>query len=588
VAIAEIHEAGVRNFIQDLPNMGSEWVRPVVAGQKPLPGYTAIQAGGVLDSLKGFQIPTRLYAFLEKEMARGALVPSHEAQDWYIRNKDLIEWAYKNVVGTVKRGLIGNPATQTANLVSNNIVVELGLKRNGIASRGLAEEVKRAFGDVRRLRDGQDVPDVAAFRKHSRAFDATQTDSSLVTARGQFGQVNKVNMAGTPLAHVQPRPGQVAGNLFLPNHLVDFQGQAEQAYKLAMFRMLRKRLGDRAAAAQVDKYMFDYADRGPVLEIFDRFGLWPFSTYPTKAFGLLVDTILNHPQELAKYPRLRELAYTGTDPAQMESVPERYRSAFTFPLDDKTAVDFQRFLPFGSGIEAMSRLEGVQSIPGAVAAAMGLGRAGQTPKEAFMNAPLFSRLYGIEAGISPYSEAGHPKPLLAEGQPPDEVAGRQQKERMRNYAPSLGGGRGTQALQDAQQGKTSTDYPYQEPRTKESVLLQHGLGIRTFPAEAETKRQKRLEGTVERRAEVVGDFLDAEVERAEKRIINKHWKEVQKLTPRQAAKQYQETYKYLKFTLSQSGRVVDAKGKVTAEGQERIRNAALRLVALAERADQGE
>lgn len=591
----QMREAGIRNFINDLPNH-TDWVRPVTPGA-PDPGWVEIPQGGVLGSkLAGYQVPAPLKAFLDTELAAGGLEVSNEPKSWYIQNKDLSEWVAKNVVGTVKKGLIAATSTQTANLASNNLVSQLAIKRG--LSRGvikalggtpdslLSAKLKGAFQDVMDLDKGKKVAgDINEIRKFSNSFDATENSTSFFGGGPRPAMEGSVIGSGTKFAYREPTLGEAAGALYPPNHLANFQGVAERAYKLATYRVLRDGgLSSKEAAALVEKHLFDYSDRGPLLEIFDKFGFWPFATYPTKAFGLLMDTVVNHPEMLAKFPRLRQLAARGYE-TNMQNVDPRYVTPFTFPYGnpaDKNLVDLQRFVPFGAGIEGATNLAEGQGLVKALTSAVGLGRAGQGPLESVINTPLGARLYGIAQGISPFSEAGKPKGLLQPGEPASDLPALQQKELLRNFAPSQTGGRGTIALQDVLQGKPSTDYAFQQPRTLEDTILQHGLEVRTFKATTPTdnKRNQEVKSEVKSRAsDEVKDFMRKAKDAAETAKENPETKTAAKFNdPGQIKRELQDAKTRLK-SLPISGRV-SVKGKLTDEGREKIQKQLYYIYAL--------
>jgi hypothetical protein len=418
-----------------------------------------------------------------------------------------------------------------------------------------------------------------------RYIPGTNQSFAIPKPGGLTGRVLGEGRAGEAAATV----GAVANKLNPANALTEFQGIAEQAYKLATFKILAKKVGDKQAAALTEKYLFDYTDRGVLLEAADRFGLWTFNTFPTKALGVFLDELSRNPLKLAKYARARNLGLAGTDTEGLDQVNERYKTPFTFPIDDQgTVLDLQRFSPFGAVLEGISDVAGGQLGPAeAIPSMMGLGHAGENPVESLLNAGLFGKGRDILRGVSPYSEESEVKPLLAEGQPQNELGGLQRKELARNYLPSLMGGRGTQDVQAALQGVARTDYANQEARDLASVLLQHGAGLRTFPAQTQEKAEAKFEGKRQSRADVVEPLFEKEFAMAERAIKNPHTEKVAKMTPKKAGYEAQQTNAYIK-KLVQSPGVVNKDGKLTDTGRKRIRNAALLLAALAKRADEDE
>jgi hypothetical protein len=559
-----VHEAAVRNLVNGLEN--SPWMRQI-AGDRPTPGWKHIGDIGGFGGKRGYEVPAPLHALLEVESARGGFgLKTGEAQTDYIKSFDAWLAIQKNVFGGVKRIMIGNPLTQAANLMSNNIVTKLGLRRNGINSStaDLLAEVVKAGNDIRLWRrHGKQFKDIDEFRLHSNGVDTSIIDAALQGSVGGKGVGKKLGM------------------LYPVNWFVDFQGYSEQTYKLAMYRMLSKKLDPKSAAAQVDKYLFDYSDRGPWLEIADRYGIWPFNSYPTKAAELLFDTIINAPHELVKYPRLMHLANLGYNTENKKDLAGRQRNPFLIPYGDTNNpdyIDVQRFLPMGAGMEAIAEA-GNKNPANSLMAAMGLGRAGAEGIEAGLNAPLPMRAMLTEFGLSPLSESEKVQGLLSPGQPPSELRGIKNKEHLRNYAPF---GRTALAGMEAARGQGISDFA--EPRTVEDVLLQYGMGLRTISPQRkeDTGAKTGLRRSVN--SSVVAPVFGQEMASAQAGNINSRIREdVAKLTVDQArAKLTFEIGRYIK-QIHGSNQIV-AKGKLAPGGLERIRNAAQYLVALQQRA----
>lgn len=615
-SIKEIHEAGVRNLINDLPQH-TDWVQPVTNGVVR-PGWVEVPAGGPLgQKLAGMQMPAPLYNALDVELVRAGMGVAKQPKSEYIIAMDVAQWYQKNIAGVVKKGLIGNPATQAANVVGNTFVMNKALARAGvqIGEAEKAKILKDSFREALALRKGVRSGVVDRMSRYSPSLLTTQIESSIADPAGSLGQLDKVRfIPGTNRSFTVPKPtgltqrifgegragetaatvGAVANKLNPANAVAEFQNVAEQAYKIATFKMLARKVGDKEAAALTEKYLFDYSDRGVLLEAADRFGLWIFNAFPTKALGLFMDEVAHNPNELLKYARLRNLGLAGTNQEGLNQVNERYKNPGMFPIDKQggTILDLLRYNSFGPALEGMSDMAAGKSNPlQALPAMMGLGRAGENPTEAILNAGLFGQARDIMRGISPYSEGGEVKPLLAEGQPTNELGGLQNKALARNYAPSLLGipgtdigGRAFQDLRNAQRGVTPNDYPDQASRDVASVLLQHGLGLRTIQAVPDSQKEAKFVKDREKRAAVVEPEWDRIYAQAEKAIKNPHTAEVQQLSPRQAAAKAQKTIQYVR-NLHQSPAVVDKNFKLTPEGKKRLQNAALLISALVKRAE---
>jgi hypothetical protein len=111
--IQEIHEAGVRTFLNDLPKH-SEWVQPVTAGLKP--GWVPVPAGGLLGSkLAGLQMPAPLYNALEVELSKAGQIPAKQIRSEYIIAFDAAQWWQKKADRDGEEGFdwkSGNPGSK--------------------------------------------------------------------------------------------------------------------------------------------------------------------------------------------------------------------------------------------------------------------------------------------------------------------------------------------------------------------------------------------------------------------------------------------------------------------------------------------
>jgi hypothetical protein len=615
-AVAQIYETGVRNLINDLPQH-TKWVQPITEGLRP--GWVAVPEGGILGSkLHGFQMPEQLYNALEVELARAAKVSANQIRPEYIKAFDAVQWYQKAIVGTAKKSLIGNLGTQIGNLTGNEYMLGKIFADAGQAVPDVERlrNVKMGFKTALGLEKGVRTSLTDRMSRWSPSLLTSQIESSIGAPAGNLGQLDKVRfIPGTNKSFTVPKPsgltqrvfgegragetaatvGKTLDTLNPATHLVNFQSRAEKAYKIAAFKSLTDRgIPDKQAVAIIERRLFDYTDRGVIPEMLDRFGGWIFNAFGTKQAGLFLDDLMENPLLLAKYARYQKQATAGADMSGIKQMPERYQNPFMVPIDNQgTALDLQRFHPMGASLEAASDvLTGKQSLLGAVPQMVGLGRAGETPTEAILNAGIFGEARDIAKGISPFSESNQVKPLLAEGQPENELGGIQNKLYTRTYAPGLLGipgtdlgGRAYQDIRNAVRGVTRNDYPNQAAQDVMTVLLQHGLGLRTFQAQTEAQKEGKFDAAREKRAAVAEPVWDKLYSRAEKAIKNPHMEAAQKLTPKQAAAKAGKLQQYA-FNLTQSPAVVDKNFKLTPEGEQRLRNAALQLVALVKRAEQ--
>jgi hypothetical protein len=457
-----VREAGVRNLIQDMPTKFPEWVQPVTDSIKP--GWVAVPEGGLAGSMEGYQMPEALYNMLENETAAAGLGLSKQVRSEYIIAKDIGEALNKNVIGQIKKGFIGTSPTQTANLVANlgqqSIVLkDVGLK---VGMQRRADVWKKAFKEAWELKArslrSKTVEEMSGF---SPSLLETSIDTAIGKPSPEFGQLPEVIGAGK-YTMALPRPqgltarvfgegkggtlaataGKALGVVNPVEQLANFQGLAETATKIATYKLLREdgKLGAKEAVAMTEKVHFDYTDRSHAAEMADKFGLWIFNAYPQKAFSLFMDTVMNHPSELLRYKNLRHLAIGEDDPSKNLNLPDWMRkSKFTVPLGDNQYVNVGRFHPFGGVIDQLANL----------------GQGVDVSEEArnMASKTIYNPAMNIIQGQQTFSrdERGNP-PLLAQGQPKNELGGLQAKEAMKAYAPALMGGRAGQAFSEVRQG----------------------------------------------------------------------------------------------------------------------------------------
>jgi hypothetical protein len=488
-----VREAGIRNLIQDMPTKFPEWVQPVTESVKP--GWVAIQEGGLLDSLAGYQVPEPLYNMLENEVAGAGLGVAKQIRSEYIIAKDVGEALNKNLIGQIKKGFISTSPTQTANIVANLGQQSLVLKDAGIkvTNQERVQAMLRGFKQAWDMgRQGIRSKTIEEISAHSPSLLDTSIDTAIGKPSPQYGQLPEVIGAGR-FSTALPRPqgltarlfgegrggtavataGKALGTVNPIEQLANFQGLAERATKIATYELLHNqgKLDAKAATALVEKVHFDYSDRSHAAEMADRFGIWIFNAYPQKAFGLFMDTVLNHPSELLRYQNLRHLAIGNDDPSKNRNLPDWMRkSKFTVPLGDNLYTNVGRFHHFGGVIDQLANL--------------GHGVDVSEEVRNIGSKTIYNPLFNIAQGQQTFArdERGNP-PLLAPGQPVNELPGLQRKEFLKAYFPSMVGGRAGQAFLEVAKGIGPTDS--QEPRTYEDVALQYLLGIRVTDAKTQ-------------------------------------------------------------------------------------------------------
>lgn len=579
-----VKEAGVRNMIQELPTRHPNWVKPITDSVQP--GWVAItEDAGLLGSLQGYQMPKPLHNLLQNEMAGASLLPANQIKSEYIVAKDVMEALQKNVIGQLKKVFIGQPQTQVGNLFSNVGQQNLILRETN-TKVGRSEQVEamtRGFKQAWDMERGVRSKTVEEISQHSPSLLQTQVDTALGRPSPEYGQLPQVVGQGR-MAMALPRPQGLTARVFGEGNLgtaaatvgkavgmvnpveqaANFQSLSERATKIATYELLRKKFDAKTAVALTEKVHFDYTDRAHVLEVADKFGVWIFNTYPVKAFELFMDTVVNHPTELLRYARLRQLAIGDDDPSQNKNLPDWMRkSMFTAPIGGGEYVNVGRLNPFGGVIDMLANLR-----HGVDLNAEGMNLLDKT---------IASPAGWIAGGHQPFSmdDRSHP-PLLQEGQPPNELLGIKGRELAKSYAPSLLGGRGYQAMQAARQGVGQTDS--QEPRTVEDVALQYSLGLRT------KKTKEPVQAMVDReigKAKRAGPGGAAYAEALQKAMNEptpnsiKNEPKYKKVDPIRDPQGFEREMRMLNgyvTKLMKSSQVVSKDGKVV--GRERLENAA--------------
>lgn len=467
-------------------------------------------------------------------------------------------------IGATKGMLLNNPATQAHNLVGNHLVSRLALDTARVNPNLLEKNLPGAIAETTAfLKSGKQSPAIRELSQHTDAFSTTLSSSITPTATA----------AAAPgrLTHALETGGKA---LTVFNQMQD---ATEKAYKLGLYKSLRHAGKPPEEAAKiVQRNLFDYGDRSVALQFVEKWGLLPFVTYSNKAAKLFVTDVATRPDMMRRYLAARERMFADpADRAAFDKLPAYQKGLFTIPAGNGEFVDLNAWNPFKGALDtveaarefvrtgkrtlAPSALEVVsKSIPANVAAMTVFNR----------------RLRG--------DDPERLKPVADPGAPPEEQSRIKRRELGRSYLP---GGRGTLAMREATEGKTGGDEWFREAQSPTEARLGAILGLKGAKAETLDDKRARMEKTtLDTRRKVAGpyagkmrSFYNTSV------AVNPFDDDVAGLPPHVAESRAKDAGRYV-TRLTTSGRVVDAKGRLTEEGRSRLRNAVAYMVALQRRA----
>lgn len=615
--LSEARRGALRTLVNDLTADG-RFVRAVPPGA-PLPaGWVRAKDLRDFDRLGGMAMPKPLYDYLANEGAQVKKVFTKFGREVGVpednvrRVMDEIATIAGRVTGAVKRNWLASVATLGGNSVGNHILAELAMSRAGqsgpLAHARFLKELAVSVGEVKQFAGtGKLTPDIAALSSHSRAF--LSTEAATAGVRRGAGAAALSGIAGRSIGRGKfsvtiPTPdfteaasmrapldkavygvgavGRSVGDaLSAPvDALVGLHGLSEQTYKLALFKTLRGQLGDKQASEFVNKYLFDYSDRPAMLAAADQFGVWVFNTFPTKAFALFADTLVNRPDLVARYPRLKRMVASEfpEQEGKEEKLPAYRRGDQTFPVaqDEPLFTNLDRMQPF-AGPLAMAR-RAVDPDERAVPTARPLSDALGALEGNSILAPILAQLANRQLNSSP----DDPRKIAEPGAPWNQALAARVSQFVKDVAPAQA--RGIGRVLESERGVASSGAKTAEPQERLDAILQGIFGIPLLRAESLPDRQERTEPLVETRLEAWEEEIDritAEVEAGTR--PNPYRGEFDTVRDVPALLKMMEDSKA--YALGLAPRLVDKSGKMTPANKEKLKEAWLMYLAIAERAD---
>jgi hypothetical protein len=585
--IKEVRRAGLRGLVNQLTDPANPLSR--YAGNVYQPG--TVQVKGLRNfgaALSGKYLPEPLYRYLTSEISEAGLI-GPAGQKVYTkfgrqagpiipegqRVWNALGQAAEKYAGLQKKLWIGNFSTAASNIVSNQAAVEVAARREGFGLPAFTAQLGPAAKEVLQYKTtGRPSTDIQGLRQFSRSFVETQAATAALA--GKKGPAELAGLTGRIVTApggkrvLLPTAGEVASRA--GSTLVALHDYPEKVYKLALYKTLAPRLGPEAAAKGVEKYLFDYSDRGALLETLDRHGLWVFNAFPTKATALLLDTLIHRPDLVARYPRLQAQLMQETPGAKQryQGLADYQKGPFTLPYG-KDFLDVSRQHVFGDTLRA------AQETADAV-------RQGRLPD--YLSPDQLGNLAGHTAA-SPwiaafenrqqYGSTAHPVRISHIGAPMEQQAQDRTKEMLTQMAPGfvrgIGEMRGAQAGIPPKPGRQLT-----EARQPAQVFLQSFLGIKPISGETPEQKAARLAGNPKTQADLdqttsyMGKALDYWSAHKEANPYRAHLQQVS--DARGVTTQFFDARDYFKSLLS---------GPLTDDKRNRLQHASARLLALADR-----
>jgi hypothetical protein len=506
--IPAVKEAYLQQQVQSLRQKGL--IKEVVDG-KPKPGWVQIGTDEkALGQLAGRQVPKIIFDRLSGDIARSEKVLTKAGK--VVGTADLQPYQkvaagfgrqLEKFIGVKKKHHLMSVKTWFGNAVGNTVNVGIGMERNGMRAEEAFirlpaslkavvqwEETGRAAGRLGAV--------IEELNQHSRSFLKTLGESAGASGRSAASTAGTagrfVNVGGK---RVFIPPAKEAAKAVWDAPSKGFS-VTERSYKLAMYDALRSGgMSADDAARQVDKFLFDYSDRSAWMEALDKYGIAIFNVWPVKQTAIVLDTLANRPDILAKYDRLRR--------AMMD--------------DEETQGDFKKLKPYQQKL-------GTVPIPGQKGKFTDIGRAigitepldiaksvakgdwdqaaetfhqfvpGSDLKDIVRASDLITTVAGMRTRPIPKSEdVAHPG--APRGQQIKDLAW----EAFKGSAPAFIGD--IEKILAAKAGKTLTKGQFDQPKTITKAVVKSLTGLEQFRGETPSEAEKRQRPEIRARGKEV-------------------------------------------------------------------------------------
>ena len=399
---------------------------------------------------------------------------------------------YAKLIGVKKQGHIMGPGTFFGNLVYNTLGSTIGAEREGIPKVLIETELPRAMKDTAVFeRTRRFTGDIDEMSNHTKAFLETYASIHGPSARTPAeiaGTSGKILRAGKMAVRVPGARELALGAWRAPTEA--YSG-LERAQKLALYRAAKKAgKTPKEAAHIVDKYLFDYSDKSVPLQVLDRYGVSIFNTWPVKVAHMVADTMVNRPDILARFDRLRRSYYQASPESKQrfENLPAHQRLYGTFPIPGAPSPAEQKFAP-------LSRALGITE-PIGIARDIATGNfpAAGRELEQFIPHPDVGEFLALPDLVTALlGTRTEPVPVSAKTAHPGAPKARQIEDILRSYGGSISPqfARSINTVLEAQQGKAPGRYPFAEPRTPGEAAIKALFGLEAVRGETRMEALKR-------------------------------------------------------------------------------------------------
>lgn len=556
-------QANLTSHVAADPNLA----QPIAAGQPLNPGWVEIPQEARFGSLQGKQVsgPVARFVMAELNPERLAGNPTElQGLGRQVVNKVILPF-----VGARKRAiLLGNPSGLATSLGARLAAAQIAAQRSGVAfgtPRVIGHLLSDAGGELwQYLRTGAQSADIAELNRYSPAFmnsfGTMVGEASKKSPAALSGTGGKILRLGGRALYVPPDlPQQIFGSGAAAH------GWADMGVKLALYKALKPKLGPEAAAKMVEAHLFDYSDQPALLEQLNKYGIWSFNAWPTKAAGLTLRTIAEKPSLAARYPRLRALLMQDIPGASTtyQNLPDYQKGPFVFPVGSNQFLNAGRLFPF---TESMGLLQGSQEPD-----------SEQTLGDKLLAHSLFGSALG-NLLLGRNVQTG--RPIVAPGTPPD-VARQQQLDALREDL-KTSFQRGVERVQRARRGETTSASKNALPQTVGQALAQ-SLGVPLVEGWTPERKAAVLERVIQSRSESAGKFVD-DLDQGYRAAANPYTESVGGLQPAQLRRRMLEARGYLKQQVTAANNF-KGNGELTDAGRTRLERGYLFHRALADRLD---
>jgi len=497
--LPEVTQAARGNMLSAIA-ADSSLSAPPPAGSAPFrPGWVSLPSSPEYGAAAGRQVPQAIAGFVMNQINPARMTGNPNGMQ---KLGQLAANAWLGAVRGAKQATLTlNPAGLVSSTGARVAAAEIAANRARVPFAQVAAKFPEAAQEWWHfLRTGVQSPDIAELTQQTPAFlshYATQIgEGGAAGAAQQAGTAGRILRVGSGSVYLPPA-SQVMGNVMQSGGYA--HGALDQLVKLGLYKGLKPKLGPAGAAQQVTTHLFDFGDQPALLESLNKYGLWPFNAYPVKATGLLLHTLSERPDLIARYPRLQAMLKADVPGAQKDygNLPEFAKTPTTLPVGRGQFVNAQRYLPFGE------QLGMLREVPSLFAGLQGKPVGQQTPSDMLLS----HALPGVAIGaLLQNRDVRTGRPIAPPGTPPGQALPAQLGFAWDAGKPSLV--RGGERIAAALSGQATSPSRYGEPHTLAQTLSQSLLNLPIYSGESPEAKAARLGPQVEARGNVAGPLVD--------------------------------------------------------------------------------